>query len=522
METITYPIGTASFSKIRENGWFYVDKTAYIPALLSEGQYIFLSRPRRFGKSLLVSTLEAYFKGESTLFKGLALESLEKEWTEYPVLHLDLSEEDMSRHESLVSYLDSIFQEWETKYDVRIKSATLGSRFRQIIKSAAEKTGKDVVVLIDEYDNPIFSNLERPSVHSQMRSTLKGIYSVLKAESKHLKFCFLTGITRFSKMTVFSGLNNLRDITLNPKYSGLCGITEQELLRDCREGIRLFGETLNLSEKKTQRKLKEHYDGYHFGDMSLDVYNPYSLIQALADRKIYDYWFISGTSQFLWERINRLSSDQLLRDVLNPVMNVSELGAAEDDGLSLQGLLFQTGYLTLKKELQGDMYRLGIPNNEVKSGIMRRLLPLAARQPLPSINSAIYRLQGAADKADVDEFMHLLKSIMSGIPYRLSENRKEVYFQNNLFVILNLVGLECREEVETSYSRMDLYMRTPLYNYVIEVKLNRTAKQALEQIREKEYHLPFEWEGKPIVLLGINFSTRTRNISTWAYEIHNP
>lgn len=519
MSDLTYPIGTATFGKIRHNGWFYVDKTDFIPKLLSEGQYLFLSRPRRFGKSLLVSTLEAYFHGEASLFSGLRIDETEKEWITYPVLHLDLSQDDMTKHESLISYLDTMFTIWEREYAVDIKAVTPGTRFLQIIRYAKQRSGRDVVILIDEYDNPLFSTMARPEENVKMRETLKGIYSVLKAQSANIKFCFLTGITRFSKMSVFSGLNNLRDITLNHRFSGICGITQKELEENCREGVRNVADNLAITYTEALTKLKEQYDGYHFGDMNLDVYNPFSLIQALADGKLLDYWFVSGTSQFLWERISNLSIHESLSEVLDPVLNVSDLGATEDDGLSLPGLLFQTGYLTLKREYEGNNYRLGIPNKEVETGIMRRLLPMAAKQSAPAINAEIFRLRDLADKADIDAFMKVLKNFMASIPYRLSENKREVYFQNNLFIILSLVGLECREEVQTSYSRMDLFMRTTNYIYVIEVKLNRTARQALEQIKKKEYDLPFERHNLPIVRLGINFSTRTHNISTWAYDI---
>lgn len=518
MAEVIYPIGTASFSDIREKGWLYIDKTMYIDRMVRTGKYFFLSRPRRFGKSLLVSTMEAYFKGRRELFNGLALEATESDWISYPVLRMDLSAGDMSKHANLLAHLNQVLGEWESEFGIDVSDPTLGSRFRRIILTAYRLTGRKVVVLIDEYDNPLFSTLHDSETHSAMRDTLREIYAVLKSENESIHFCFLTGITRFSKMSVFSGLNNLRDLTLSPEYSGVCGITEEELARYCSSGIAKLAESLGVSSEKALRKIKEQYDGYHFGDMSLDIYNPYSLMQALADRRLLDYWFVSGTSKFLWDRVVNLSSEEPLLNVLSPTMGISELGASEEEGLSLQGLLFQTGYLTLKKELPNNSYRLGIPNNEVKTGIMRGLLPLAARKASPAINSDIERLQRLAYDGDVDGFMQFLKSFLAGVSYRLTEKKREIYFENNLYIIFNLIGLECHVESETSYGRMDIMMRTPRYIYVIELKLNRTAKQALEQIKTMEYHLPFQRRGLPIIRLGINFSTRTHNISTWAHD----
>ncbi len=413
MNDITYPIGDSSFTTIRTQNQFYVDKTAYIYRMASKGKYYFLSRPRRFGKSLLVSTMEAYFKGQRELFDGLAIASLEKNWTQHPVLHLDFSADDMSNYEGLNAYLHATLSKWENKYGKDPNETSFGSRFAGIIERAYELSGNGVVVLVDEYDNPLFSTIENPDVHEKMRSTLKGLYSVLKSKADQLKFCFLTGITRFSKMSVFSGMNNLRDITLNPLYSGICGITQRELEEQCQTGIETVAEAKGVDYDGALQLLKERYDGYHFGDMNIDVFNPYSLIQTFPEGIMDSYWFVSGTSEFLWKQISKLTDTRDLIDVLNPIVEKTQLGATETDGLKLEALLFQAGYLTLKESFEdGWAYRLGIPNKEVSEGIFGGLLPLIAHKRREETTVDLLALRKYARDMDVDALMKISNRVI--------------------------------------------------------------------------------------------------------------
>ncbi|MDE6680540.1 MAG: AAA family ATPase [Muribaculaceae bacterium] len=325
MAEVKYPIGDFSFRYIRENGFLYIDKTEAIYKLTHYTKYYFLSRPRRFGKSLLVSTLEAYFRGQRQLFDGLAIATMEKEWTEHAVLRLDLSANDMSRCEDLNAYLHAKLGAYEDIYGQNSRKTSFGTRFKGIIQRAYEKTGRGVVILIDEYDNPMISTLGKPEVHKQMRTTLKGLYSVLKAKSEHIRFCFLTGITRFSKMSIFSGLNNLEDITLDLDYTDICGITLQEIENNCTEGIKALMQRKGWSYEQTLNRLRDYYDGYHFSKDSPDIYNPFSLLLALKKRDIQAYWNESGgRTEFLWKAISRRTESKPLNEVLSPILRYIE------------------------------------------------------------------------------------------------------------------------------------------------------------------------------------------------------
>lgn len=525
MNKIIYPISTSSFRTIREKGWFYVDKTDFIYRMATEGQYYFLSRPRRFGKSLLVSAMEAYFLGRKDLFEGLKISELEKDWIEYAVLHLDLSAGDMSSAEGLIARLEFDLHNWEEKYGSNDAETTLATRFQGIIRRACKLTGKGVVVLIDEYDNPLFSTIENKTENEEIRNLLKGIYSILKAESDNIRFCFLTGITRFSKMSVFSGLNNLNDITLTPGYSGICGITANELQDACKDGVATVAYKNNITIQTALDQLKEMYDGYHFGDINLDIFNPYSLMHVFTEGQIKPYWFVSGTSQFLWKRIVSHADRRLLTRMLYPILSDTDLGATEDDGLSLSGLLFQTGYLTIKSYIpEISSYRLGIPNSEVREGILKGLLPLASRQDSEAANDDLYQLRTYASKGEVDNMISYLKSFLAGISYRLTKKEPEIYYENNLFLIFSLIGIDTRVEMDSSNGRMDIMMRSGNYLYIIELKRDGSAEEALRQINEKDYARQFAKEQMKdtdlkIISIGINFSSEKRNIEAWKYEI---
>lgn len=425
-DQIKYPVGDSSFSYIRQNRLFYIDKTLYIYRMVTEGQFYFLSRPRRFGKSLLVSTLNAYFTGRKELFDGLAISGLEKEWVSYPVLRLDLSVGNMKDHSNLLSVLNAAVGEWESLYGRNEAEDSLFVRFYGVIRRAHSQSGKRVVVLIDEYDNPLFSTLDS-SEHEKMRETLKGMYSVLKAAAEDLRFCFLTGITRFSKMSVFSGLNNLEDLSFQRDYAAICGITHEELLSHCRSGISKVASSNGWSFERAVAELKGHYDGYRFASVSPDIYNPFSLIQAFKTGELRPYWFESGRAQFLVEMIMKTADRESLLNILSPVITFSELGATEEQGLSLPALLFQTGYLTIRGvKSRGNAFHLAIPNEEVKLGLMEDLIPLASKMDRRRTVSDIERLRDFADRGDVDSMMNYLRSFLSGISYRLTHKMPEI------------------------------------------------------------------------------------------------
>ncbi|MDE5876814.1 MAG: ATP-binding protein [Muribaculaceae bacterium] len=520
MTEVKYPIGDASFRKIREDGFFYVDKTDVVYRLAHHATYCFLSRPRRFGKSLLVSTLEAYFKGQRYLFDGLAISELEKEWVKYPVFRLDLSIGDMTNPDDLMALLNNRISYMEDDYGHRDTETTVAERFAGVIQRAYEKTGRKAVILIDEYDNPMISTLGNPETHERMRVILKGIYSVLKAESENIRFCFLTGITRFSKMSVFSGLNNLKDLTLEPGYATICGITQHELENECTEGIRKIAEFYNYSYDRALEELKNMYDGYHFAVFSPDIYNPFSLLQALQSGNLQPYWNESGgRAEFLWKAVSRLADTEPLRDVLSPILRRDQLGASENGDMGLIPLLFQTGYLTIKDgDRYGRTFRLGVPNREVLEGIMYGLIPFASRYDERRLTSDLYRLQQLAEAGETDAMLRLLQSFLAGIGSRLTKKMPEIYYENNLYILFTLIGAKVSVEVETSDGRMDVLIECLDYIYIIELKLDRSAEEALEQIQHKHYSLPFERRGLPIILVGINFSSRTRNIESWKWE----
>ncbi|MDE5796943.1 MAG: ATP-binding protein [Muribaculaceae bacterium] len=450
----------------------------------------------------------------------MAIASIEKKWTAYPVLRLDLSAGDMTEPDNLKSHLNNCISYWEDKYGKRETETTLADRFKGIIRRAYKQTGYGTVILIDEYDNPLFSTLGNPNTHEQMRTMLKGLYSVLKSESEHVHFCFLTGITRFSKMSVFSGLNNLQDLTLKSQYAAICGITQHELETYCTEGIKTVAQVNGWDCQTALESLKTMYDGYHFAAVSPDIYNPFSLLQALQDGELLHYWnYSGGGTELLWRQIMTLGDDKALLDVLSPVVELYGLGISSDGSQSLESLLFQTGYLTIKGASDdGEYFRLGLPNREVEKGMMRGLLPLAARRRTTDLNADILHLKSYADNGRIDEMMSYLRSFLAGVSNRLTKKMPEIYYENNLFILFKLIGIRVSVEVETSDGRMDVLMECRHYTYIIELKLDHSAEAALEQIRHKRYILPFERYHLPVIMLGINFSSQTRNIESWKWE----
>lgn len=508
-----YPIGIQSFENIRKEGYLYVDKTALIYQLVQTGKYYFLSRPRRFGKSLLLSTLQAYYEGKKELFEGLAMASLEKDWKTYPVLLLDLNAQRYDSVDSLTSILNDTLCEWERLYGTQESETTLSLRFKGVIQRAAEKTGRNAVVLIDEYDKPMLQAIHNKELQSSYRNILKAFYGVLKSKDAYLQFALLTGVTKFSKVSVFSDLNNLMDISMDNRYATICGITEQELVTDLGEYIRDLSETLQMSYEDLLRELQERYDGYHFVEDSEGLYNPFSLLNTFARKKLGNYWFETGTPTYLVELLKEnhyplehLTYEQATADTLTGIDTVDS---------SPIPVLYQSGYLTIKDyDPEFETYTLGFPNKEVEEGFTRFLLPYYAYIRSGSSAFHIVNFVKEVRSGNIDGFMKRLQSFFSDTPYELVRDL-ELHYQNVLFIIFRLVGFYTQAEYHTSEGRVDLVIRTDQFIYVMEFKLDGTAEEALQQIEEKQYALPFVSDSRRLFKVGVNFSNATRNIEKW-------
>lgn len=511
-----YPVGIQNFEKIRNGNFYYVDKTDLLYQLVQVEGYYFLSRPRRFGKSLLLSTMQAYFEGKKELFHGLAVEQLEQEWNTYPVLHLDLNAQKYDTPESLYSMLNDALCNWESQYETRPSETTHSLRFQGVIQRAAEKCGQKVVVLIDEYDKPMLQAIGNEALQTEYRNTLKAFYGVLKSCDKYLRFAMLTGVTKFSKVSVFSDLNNLMDISLSSRFASICGITEQELHHYFKEDIRLLGENQGMSPEETSQKLKQWYDGYHFSDKGEDIYNPFSLLNTFAQRQFGSYWFETGTPTFLVELLkhcrydlNRLTQEMAMADSLNGIDSMEENPVP---------ILYQSGYLTIKDfDQEFRYYTLGFPNKEVEEGFTKFLLPHYAH--LSSGNSAfeLTRFVQEVRGGQTDAFMKRLQSFFADSPYELARDL-ERHYQNVLFIVFKLLGFYTQAEYHTSEGRIDLVVQTTDYIYVMEFKLEGTAEEALRQINEKHYALPFASDSRKLFKIGVNFSNAIRGIEKWLIE----
>ena len=508
-----YPIGIQTFSDIREGGYVYVDKTAQIYALASTGKYYFLSRPRRFGKSLLVSTMEAYFKGKKELFEGLAIASLEKEWTEYPVLHLDLSGRAYDRGDVLEKTLDDAIYKWEGEYGVDNRSDILGIRFSNVIESACRKTGRQVVILIDEYDKPIIDNLSRPELRERFRETLQGFYSVMKSKDAFIRFGFLTGVTKIGKMSVFSGLNNLKDISMDARYTDICGISERELAAYFGESVERLASAGNLSSEDCKEELAQMYDGYHFCEDTEGIYNPFSLLNTFDSLKFREYWFETGTPSFLVEVMKETSYD--ITNLSDQEADSTLLSDINGAFLNPVPLLYQSGYLTIKGfDPNYNLYHLGFPNLEVRHGFLNFLMPYYTPVGTESPMMLISRMTRDVRAGRPEDFMTRLDALFSRTSYQI-QGDCEKDFQYAMYIIMELMGEYVEVERTTSNGRIDVLIRTPDYIYVIEIKTDSTPDEALTQIEEKGYARPFADDARRLFRIGVNFSTSARRIDGW-------
>lgn len=516
---VNYPIGLQSFSEIRTGGYVYVDKSQYIIPLLRNGKYKFLSRPRRFGKSLLISMLESFFKGERELFAGLAIDSLmPDEWECHPVVHFDFSGEDYRDEKALERKLNSNLAGYEAQLGLSASSEnTFSERFRNVVTALHHTTASKVVVLIDEYDNPITSAIGSSQLQERFRNALYGFYSSLKSLDNHLHFVLLTGVTKYGHLSVFSGLNNLMDISSMNEFAGICGITAEEMHTVLHPGVQLFADEAGISIDQAYTMLKDSYDGYHFSKSMEDVFNPFSVMNALARGEVMNYWYQTGAPTVLVKSImndsfdisklnGALASEEMLNDI--SAMSVNPIA-----------LCYQTGYLTLKAyDPRLRAYTLGYPNKEVESGLMESFLNELA--PKSDSKAIVFELRQQIESGDVESFVSTLKSFFAKIPFDLRRNveRYENYYHSIFYVLLRLIGVDVDAEYHTSEGSIDVVMKTSENIYIIELKINGKASDAIRQINESKYAQPFISDHRRIIKLGIGFAESTHTIDSYLIE----
>ncbi|WP_418697240.1 ATP-binding protein [Bacteroides sp.] len=511
-----YPIGIQNFESLRQDGYFYIDKTALIYKMVKTGRYYFLSRPRRFGKSLLISTLEAYFQGKKELFEGLAIEKLEKDWVKYPILHLDLNIEKYDKPESLDQILDKSLTAWEKLYGAEPSERSFSLRFAGIIQRAFEQTGQRVAILVDEYDKPMLQAIGDEALQKSFRDTLKPFYGALKTMDGCIKFAILTGVTKFGKVSVFSDLNNLDDISMWNEYIDICGINDKELHENLEPELHEFANAQGMTYDNFCDKLKEYYDGYHFTHNSIGIYNPFSLLNAFKRKEFGSYWFETGTPTYLVKLLKKHHYD--LERMAHEETDAQVLNSIDSESTNPIPVIYQSGYLTIKGyDERFGIYSLGFPNREVEEGFVRFLLPFYANTNKVEAPFEIQKFVREVETGDYDAFFRRLQSFFADTPYELVRDL-EVHFQNVLFIVFKLVGFYVKAEYHTSQGRIDLLLQTDKYVYVMEFKLNGTAEEALQQINDKQYALPFQTDARKLFKIGINFSSTTRNIEKWIVE----
>ena len=508
-----YPVGVQSFEKIREEDFLYVDKTDLIFSIIKEKGYFFLSRPRRFGKSLLLSTLEAYYKGRRDLFKGLALDSLTEDWEPRPVLHLDLNNGNYTYSSGLLEKLNSQVADWEKSFGIvrnENKDESVSLRFGNLIKNLAEQTGRKVVILIDEYDKPLLNAINNPELSETYRSQLKAFYSNLKTMDPYIEMAMLTGVARFSKVSIFSDLNNLRDISFSYKFAAICGITADELDTYFQPGIHSLAEKMGVSREDVRAELRKRYDGYHFSETSPDIYNPFSLVNVFADNSMRDYWFASGTPTYLMRLIEK--GEYPFSEISPTTIDrryLESAGLLDSDPIPA---FYQTGYITIKDyDSEFNEYLLAYPNEEVKYGFLKFLI----RNYVPKIERKGFSIPDfvkeiRAGKPEI--FMKRMESLMASVPYN-EKGSAEAHFQNAVYLLFTLLGQFTKMEDRTSDGRIDLQVETAEYIYIFEFKIDSSSEKAMEQILEKKYWLREVVSGKKIFLIGANFDSSTRRMT---------
>ena len=528
------PIGIQSFEKLRRDEYLYIDKTPFIWKLVQSSNPYFLSRPRRFGKSLFLSTLSAYFLGKKELFKGLYLEKAEEEqaaqenrpaWQEYPVFYLDFNTGQYNTERALTSQLKLLLSRFEEVCGTNKNEEEIPQRFAGVIQRAYQQTGKQVVILVDEYDKPLLQTMGvNEALNEQYRNELKAFYSVLKTCDEYIRFAFLTGVTKFSKISIFSDLNNLKDISLHETYAGICGITQKELEDNFEPEIQALAERQELDYPQAIAALKRWYDGYLFHPAGEGMYNPFSLLNAFDYKEIKSFWFSTGTPTFL---VNFLKEAHYFIPDLEENVELDEEGlqtyrAVAQDALPI---LFQSGYLTIKEYIkEAQIYRLGFPNDEVRYGFLKNLLPAYTAVPFGETGKSVWQFVEDVRKGNINGFMERMQSLIAGVSYDNFSNKelklREQNYQTAVYLIFALMGQFVQTEVHCSTGRADCVVITVDTVYIFEFKLsgNGSAEDAIEQIKEGTYAAKYKMDGKKIVLIGTSFSEETRTIKDWKVD----
>lgn len=508
------PIGIQTFEDIRRDNYLYVDKTAFVWRIANTGKPYFLSRPRRFGKSLLLSTFEAYFKGKKDLFEGLAIEQMEKEWRQFPVLHLDLNAKKYETPEDLNAMLNQHLEKWESQYGDEKKDRSPEERFSYVISRASEQAGCGVVVLVDEYDKPLLQTLCNIPLMEEYRQTLKAFYGVLKSSDRYLRFVFLTGVTKFAQVSVFSDLNQLNDISMKPQYATICGITMQELTHTFAPEIQQLAEHNGLTQEEALQKMKISYDGYHFCEFAEGVFNPFSVLNLFDGYKFSNYWFQTGTPTFLVELLKKSEYD--LRTLIDGVeASASSFTEYRIDANNPIPLIYQSGYLTIKDySSRFGNYLLEFPNDEVRYGFIDFLIPYYTSVVDDERGFYIGKFILELENGDYDSFLTLLQAFFADFPYELND-KSERHYQVVFYLVFKLMGQFTDVEIRSARGRADAVVKTPAYIYIFEFKLNGTAEEALQQIDDKGYLIPYQADGRKLIKIGVEFSATERNISRW-------
>ncbi len=513
-----YPIGIQTFEEIIIGGYLYIDKTDLVYKLVDEGKYYFLSRPRRFGKSLLTTTLEAYFQGKKDLFKGLAMETLEKDWVKYPVFHIDFTGADYTDPNAINNRMNIYLTAWEREYGKSDDEISLGDRFYGVVSRAKQQTGKQVVILIDEYDKPLTDTIGLQEIQDKNRAALQGLYGIMKRADQHIRFAFLTGVTRYGKLGIFSAANNPKDISNNNKYNTICGISEEELHSYFDDEVQAFADEKDISKEQMYSLLKNKYDGYHFSEKLVDVYNPFSLLNSLSDRQLGNYWFATGTPTYLTSMLKQRSYD--LTKFGSGIDATAETMASFGNGEeNIVAALYQSGYLTIKSYDGRRYYSLGFPNEEVEEGFIQCLMNEYSKHDDIEGDYNLRLLRDAIEADDVEEFMSQIQLIMGQIPFESNEVKQiEANFRNMIYLMIRFSGFKAAVELPRLGGRIDVFFETNNRVYVIECKRDKSADEALAQIDMKKYAQKVSSKDKPVVKIGVNFSTEERNIVEWKAE----
>ena len=520
-----FTAGVQLFDDIRERGLIYVDKTDLIYQLTQESKFVFLSRPRRFGKTLLCSTLKCYFEGRKELFEGLAMEKLETEWKKYPVLHFNLSLcKNQYDLQGIIRELERQLRPYEEKYGRNQNDETPGARFASLMEMAYRQTGLKCVVILDEYDAPLLDVLNQPEKLAEVRRIMQEFYQPLKACEEFEHFVFITGITKFSQLSIFSTLNNLTNITMLPQYSAICGITVNEALDVFKPDIQELANTYSCSYDEMVDKLKAKYDGYNFCENSEDIFNPFSLTMALKNRKVDSYWFGSGTPTYIFEQMKRFGTNILSLEKITA--SASDFDVPTENMHTALPLLYQSGYLTIKGyDMRLDRYELDFPNAEVRVGFMENLLPHITGDNIALAKNTVTDLYDSLYKNDIESAMQYLKSYIASIPYLEHGHHElgnlttfEAFYETIMYVIFSMVSKYVYTQVKSANGRSDIVMFVGDTAYVFELKINGTAREALDQINSNGYMVPYEAGNRKVVKVGVAFSKEEKNITEWIVE----